>query len=338
MFSLLVVCWEKQKVAQHFKLFLAFYLQLFSVRKSCLLPKSHQVVLVEREAKTVQEVPDYIQIFSCLLQFWQQIDVSSLLVVEWRARVRGSAAALRGRGTVQKPDRQQAGPRPNVHGPRPLSSRTQEWYACHTPYFTVRPKRKRNKSSFACCNTSHAEGMCGKRRHRIRFEQNQTPPTFFVFGESLQGWSWICHEQHALKMEHKNHSSLLNLFFSGMYWVDPNQGSPVDAIEVHCDLTTHTTCILPKPSQVWGHQRILENILILKTSIRQVLLAMNVKRQWMLHWDDIVSGSTLFAEVGYVILSAAQLRLSLFWGRKSFLQFAFGCCTGIQSHVVSGPK
>ena len=39
-------------------------------------------------------------------------------------------------------------------------------------------------------------------------------------------------------------------FFAGMYWIDPNQGSPVDAIEVHCDLKTHTTCILPKPSQV----------------------------------------------------------------------------------------
>ena len=39
-------------------------------------------------------------------------------------------------------------------------------------------------------------------------------------------------------------------FSSGLYWIDPNAGSPVDAIEVHCDLRTHTTCVLPKPSQV----------------------------------------------------------------------------------------
>jgi hypothetical protein len=39
-------------------------------------------------------------------------------------------------------------------------------------------------------------------------------------------------------------------FDNGMYWIDPNAGSPVDAIEVFCDIKQHLTCIMPKPDQV----------------------------------------------------------------------------------------
>ena len=39
-------------------------------------------------------------------------------------------------------------------------------------------------------------------------------------------------------------------FNDGLYWIDPNQGSPVDAIEVWCNIKGHQTCILPKPSEV----------------------------------------------------------------------------------------
>ena len=38
--------------------------------------------------------------------------------------------------------------------------------------------------------------------------------------------------------------------FVGMYWIDPNGGSPVDAIEAFCDLSLHQTCVMAKPSQV----------------------------------------------------------------------------------------
>lgn len=56
---------------------------------------------------------------------------------------------------------------------------------------------------------------------------------------------------------------LVLLYFhnSGMYWVDPNAGSPVDAIEVYCDIKQHQTCVLPKPSQV----RLINNIPYNKT-------------------------------------------------------------------------
>jgi hypothetical protein len=37
---------------------------------------------------------------------------------------------------------------------------------------------------------------------------------------------------------------------NAMYWIDPNQGSPVDAIEAFCDISSHTTCVPAKPSQV----------------------------------------------------------------------------------------
>jgi hypothetical protein len=40
-------------------------------------------------------------------------------------------------------------------------------------------------------------------------------------------------------------------FDNGMYWIDPNAGSPVDAIEVYCDIKLHLTCITPSPSQVF---------------------------------------------------------------------------------------
>jgi len=35
---------------------------------------------------------------------------------------------------------------------------------------------------------------------------------------------------------------------SGEYWVDPNAGSPQDAILVYCDMAKQATCIQPKPS------------------------------------------------------------------------------------------
>ncbi|XP_063049810.1 collagen alpha-1(I) chain-like [Engraulis encrasicolus] len=40
-------------------------------------------------------------------------------------------------------------------------------------------------------------------------------------------------------------------FTSGMYYIDPNQGSPADAVLVYCDLTTGgKTCLFPQQSQV----------------------------------------------------------------------------------------
>ena len=35
-----------------------------------------------------------------------------------------------------------------------------------------------------------------------------------------------------------------------MYWVDPNQGSPLDAIKVHCNMETGETCIFPTDSSI----------------------------------------------------------------------------------------
>lgn len=37
---------------------------------------------------------------------------------------------------------------------------------------------------------------------------------------------------------------------SGMYWVDPNQGSTLDAIKVHCNMETGETCIYPTESSI----------------------------------------------------------------------------------------
>lgn len=37
---------------------------------------------------------------------------------------------------------------------------------------------------------------------------------------------------------------------SGMYWVDPNQGSTLDAIKVHCNMETGETCIHPTESSI----------------------------------------------------------------------------------------
>ena len=45
-----------------------------------------------------------------------------------------------------------------------------------------------------------------------------------------------------------------SLIFVGMYWVDPNAGNPVDALEVFCDMDNQQTCVLPKPSQVFKGQ------------------------------------------------------------------------------------
>merc|ERR1719422_377431 len=35
---------------------------------------------------------------------------------------------------------------------------------------------------------------------------------------------------------------------SGEYWIDPNSGTPKDAILVYCDMETKATCITPKPT------------------------------------------------------------------------------------------
>merc|ERR1711997_4626 len=32
------------------------------------------------------------------------------------------------------------------------------------------------------------------------------------------------------------------------YWIDPNSGTPKDAILVYCDMDTKATCITPKPA------------------------------------------------------------------------------------------
>jgi len=37
---------------------------------------------------------------------------------------------------------------------------------------------------------------------------------------------------------------------SGMYWVDPNGGTILDAVEVYCDIPNHQTCIMPKPDSI----------------------------------------------------------------------------------------
>lgn len=39
-------------------------------------------------------------------------------------------------------------------------------------------------------------------------------------------------------------------FKSGAYWVDPNQGSSLDAIKVHCNMETGETCIYPSQSSI----------------------------------------------------------------------------------------
>lgn len=36
----------------------------------------------------------------------------------------------------------------------------------------------------------------------------------------------------------------------GEYWVDPNQGSAEDAIQVHCNMDTGETCISANPSSI----------------------------------------------------------------------------------------
>ena len=37
---------------------------------------------------------------------------------------------------------------------------------------------------------------------------------------------------------------------AGMYFVDPNQGSPKDAIQVYCDMPAQRTCVLAQPDSV----------------------------------------------------------------------------------------
>jgi len=39
-------------------------------------------------------------------------------------------------------------------------------------------------------------------------------------------------------------------FENGYYYIDPNQGSPVDAIEVYCDIKKQETCIIPSPNTI----------------------------------------------------------------------------------------
>lgn len=38
--------------------------------------------------------------------------------------------------------------------------------------------------------------------------------------------------------------------FLGAYWVDPNQGSRLDAIKVHCNMETGETCVYPLDSSI----------------------------------------------------------------------------------------
>jgi len=39
-------------------------------------------------------------------------------------------------------------------------------------------------------------------------------------------------------------------FKSGLYWVDPNQGSALDAVKVHCNMETGETCVFPSQSGI----------------------------------------------------------------------------------------
>ena len=42
-------------------------------------------------------------------------------------------------------------------------------------------------------------------------------------------------------------------FVLGLYYIDPNQGSSRDAIQVYCNIKAKQTCILPKPEKVTYH-------------------------------------------------------------------------------------
>lgn len=41
-----------------------------------------------------------------------------------------------------------------------------------------------------------------------------------------------------------------HFLFTGIYYIDPNQGDPKDAIQVYCDMEKKATCIIAKPEQV----------------------------------------------------------------------------------------
>lgn len=52
-------------------------------------------------------------------------------------------------------------------------------------------------------------------------------------------------------------------FENGMYWIDPNQGNPVDSIEVYCDIKAHETCVIAKPNEAfkgrWADEPVSEH-------------------------------------------------------------------------------
>lgn len=37
---------------------------------------------------------------------------------------------------------------------------------------------------------------------------------------------------------------------AGFYWIDPNQGSTMDAIKAYCDFSTGETCIYANPTNI----------------------------------------------------------------------------------------
>lgn len=43
-----------------------------------------------------------------------------------------------------------------------------------------------------------------------------------------------------------------DFFVAGMYWLDPNEGSIADKIQVYCDFSGKKaeTCVFPKPKSV----------------------------------------------------------------------------------------
>ena len=41
------------------------------------------------------------------------------------------------------------------------------------------------------------------------------------------------------------------IFFAGDYWLDPNGGAPEDAVLVHCNFETRSSCISPLSTKVW---------------------------------------------------------------------------------------
>lgn len=49
----------------------------------------------------------------------------------------------------------------------------------------------------------------------------------------------------ANELFYSNKNMCLFFIHLGFYWIDPNDGIPDDAIRVHCDHFTHSSCLYP---------------------------------------------------------------------------------------------